>query len=68
MKQSLVTGVSIGATTGAIAGASSHDDNKQQQAVRGALIGAALGGFTSYLIHGSLEKEMLRQESKHFLI
>lgn len=60
MKESLVVGVGSGAATGFVAGSMSaqgkSSGRKMQQAGRGALIGAAIGGLASYLIHGSLEK------------
>ena len=56
MKESLITGVGVGAATGAVGGSMSNKNNKGQGALTGALIGAAIGGIGSYIIHGSLQK------------
>lgn len=55
MKESLVTGVSVGAATGAIGGSFANKNDRGKGAATGALIGAAIGGLSSYIIHGSLE-------------
>ena len=56
MKESLVTGVGVGAATGLVAGSQANKDNRNKGALTGALVGAVIGGISSYLIHGSLEK------------
>ncbi len=56
MKESLVTGVGVGAGTGAIVGSQSNKADRGKGAATGALIGALVGGVSSYIIHGSLQK------------
>lgn len=67
MKESIVTGVGVGATSGAIIGSLSNKGNRNQGALSGALIGAAIGGLSSYIIHGSLEKRDARTRKKTLL-
>lgn len=67
MKESLVTGVGAGAATGLVAGSMTNKDNQSKGAATGALVGAAIGGISSYLIHGTLEKRDAKTR-KHTLL
>lgn len=55
LKDSLIVGAGSGAVVGGAAGAQS-DGDRGENTIKGAVIGGVLGGLTSYLIHGSLEK------------
>lgn len=54
LKDSLILGAGTGLVVGGIAGNQS-DGDRSENVLTGAVIGGVVGGFTSYLIHGSLE-------------
>lgn len=54
LKGSLILGAGSGALIGAGAGLALPGD-QTENALAGAVIGGVVGGFTSYLIHGSLQ-------------
>ncbi len=56
MRDSLIVGTTTGMATGAAAGAALSKNNKNQGALKGALITGAIGGIASYFIHKGLKK------------
>ena len=55
LRESLILGAGTGLLVGGIAGGQSSGD-RTENAIKGALIGSAVSGLASYMIHGSLEK------------
>ena len=56
LRDSLIVGAGTGLASGAAAGAAREDGDKTENTLKGAVIGAAIGGLASYMIYGSLEK------------
>ena len=66
MKESMLTGMGVGAVTGAVA--SSRSGNGGGMAVvTGSMIGAAIGGIGGHIVHGSLEKRDAKVRKKTLL-
>ncbi len=67
MKESLTVGIGSGLATGASAGALLYRNNKSKYALKGALIGGAIGGIASYFIHKALGKRDSNLRTKTLL-
>ena len=60
MPKSITLGVGTGAALGTAGGFIYEDENKKQNATKGAMVGAAVGGITSYLLHKGVKKREAR--------
>lgn len=57
LQNSLLTGIGTGAVIGAAGGSMTHHKKEKKKITgQGAMIGAVVGGITSYLIHNGLKK------------
>lgn len=64
LRDSLILGTGSGAVIGGVIGSQARGD-KSENAIKGAVIGGAVLGLASYVIHNSLEKrdERVRRET-----